>query len=69
MLVMAAVVVASVTSLGEVVAMAKIWKANRFWVLVADWVFRKVRGIPAEVEEKLTVMVVVAKETEEEACS
>lgn len=44
-----------------------IWKANRFWVLVADWVLYKVKGIPWEVEAKLTVMVVVARETEEEA--
>jgi len=43
------------------------WKANRVAVLVADWVLERERGIPGEPEAKLTVMVVVAKETEEEA--
>jgi len=43
------------------------WKANRVAVLVAVWVLTRVKGIPGVPEAKLTVMVVVAKETVEEA--
>ena len=51
----------------QVLVAPLIWKAKRFWVLVADWVLNKVNGIPWEVEAKLTVIVVVAKDTEDEA--
>ena len=44
-----------------------IWKANRFWVLVLDWVLNRVNGIAVLPEATVAVMVVVAKETEEEA--
>ena len=43
------------------------WKASRTWVLVADWAFKRDSGMAADPEAKLAVMVVVARETEEEA--
>ena len=43
------------------------WKANWVSVLVADWVLRRVKGIPGVTEATFTVIVVVAKETLEEA--
>ena len=52
----------------KVLVAPPIRKAKRFWVLVADWVFNKVSGMPVEVEAKLTVMVVVAREIVEDAC-
>ena len=44
-----------------------IWKANLLAVLVADWVLYKVRGMAGEAEAKLAIIVVVAKDTVEEA--
>lgn len=43
------------------------WKANLVAVLVADWVLVKVRGIPGLPEAKFAVIVVVAKETDDDA--
>ena len=48
---------------------SEIWNANRLAVLVADWVLAKVKGIPGLLEAKFTVIVVVAKDTVEDACS
>ena len=44
-----------------------IWKANLLAVLVADWVLTKVKGMAGEAEAKLAIIVVVAKDTVEEA--
>ncbi len=43
------------------------WKANRVAVLVADWVLKSVSGIATLPEATVVVMVVVAKDAEEEA--
>ena len=51
----------------QVLVAPLIWKAKRFWVLVADSVFKRVSGTAVEPEAKVEVIVVVAKETLEEA--
>ena len=43
------------------------WKANLAAVLVAVSIFRKVKGMPGVPDAAVTVIVVVAKEAEEEA--
>ena len=53
----------------KVLVAPPIWKAKRLAVLVADWVLTKVSGIAGEPEAKLAVIVVVAKDTVEEALS
>jgi len=44
-----------------------IWKARRFWELVAVWVLSKVKGMAGVSVAELEVKVVVAKEIVEEA--
>ena len=58
--------VIAAATVGALVAFLN-WNSILWLVLVADWVLRSASGTAVEPEAKLTVIVVVAKETVDDA--